>query len=92
MSAEGTAHGFKMPTNGDIEVPLPLPYSLDEADGMFAASCDTAAVDVEELLFVVDDTDCTLIGVSTGKFVVPAAVVVPPPPPLVPPAGVTPLA
>ena len=69
LSVEGTAHGFRMPTKGDIEVPAPFPYSLDDADGMFAASADTAEVDVEEVLFVVEETELTFIGASTGKFV-----------------------
>jgi hypothetical protein len=82
-----------MPTNGDIDVPPPLPYSLDAADGIFPASAETDAVELDELLFAVDDTALTFTGVSTGKFVVPPEiVVVPPPPPLSPVAGVTPAA
>jgi hypothetical protein len=54
------------PVNGDSDVPLPVPYSLEDADGRFAASSDTDSVLVDELLFVVDDTELTLTGESIG--------------------------
>jgi hypothetical protein len=52
--------------NGESDVPLPVPYSLEAADGRFAASSDAVSVVVVELLFVVDATELTLTGVSIG--------------------------
>ncbi len=54
--------------NGDRDVPLPVPYSLDEADGRVAASSDAVSAVVVELLFVVDDTEPAVTDVSTGRL------------------------
>ena len=67
LSDDGTAHGYSGPTNGESDVPLPVPYSLDDADGMLSASCEAVAAVVPVLLFVVDDTELTFTEVSTGS-------------------------
>jgi hypothetical protein len=59
LSAEGTAHGLRLPRYGESEVPLPLPYSLDAADGTFAASDEVVAGDVTPALLVVEATELT---------------------------------
>jgi hypothetical protein len=59
-----------LPTKGDIEVPEPVPYSLDEAEGSVAASSEAASAVVEAPLFADDDTELTLTGVSIGKLAV----------------------
>jgi hypothetical protein len=53
-----------MPRNGDIDVPLPLPYSLDDADGNVDASDEVVAGDVVEALLDDDATELTCTGVS----------------------------
>jgi len=57
-----------MPTNGESDVPAPVPYSLDDAEGRFAASCETVDGDVDVLLFVFDETELTFTDVSSGTF------------------------
>ncbi len=57
------------PANGESDVPLPVPYSLDEADGIVAASCDAVAA-VVALEFALEDTELTLTGVSIGSVFV----------------------
>ncbi len=49
-------------------MPAPVPYSLDDAEGMFEASCEIVPGDVDELLLVVDETELTLTDVSIGRF------------------------
>jgi hypothetical protein len=56
-----------MPVNGDIEVPAPVPYSLDDADGIVAASWEAVAAVVEALPLELEVTELTLTGVSIGK-------------------------
>jgi hypothetical protein len=48
-----------MPRNGDIDVPPPLPYSLDEAEGIVDASDEVVAGEVVDALFDVDATELT---------------------------------
>jgi hypothetical protein len=65
LSAEGTPQGSIVPRNGESDVPLPVPYSLDDAEGSVAASCDAVVADVAAA-FDVDETELTSTGVSTG--------------------------
>lgn len=59
--------------NGESDVPPPVPYSLDVADGMVAASCDAVSAVVVEVEVLEELTDPTLTAVSTGSDALPLA-------------------
>jgi hypothetical protein len=48
-----------MPRYGESDVPLPLPYSLDDAEGTFEASDELVSGDVAPALLVVEATELT---------------------------------
>ena len=80
LSDEGTAHGLRLPRYGESDVPLPLPYSLDDAEGMVEASDEVVAGEVVVAPLVVEATELTCTGVSTPTLALalwpPASVVV----------------
>jgi hypothetical protein len=74
LSALGTAQGGKVPTYGNVEVPLPLPYAVELTDGWTGAPGAVLVALVEVIV-------CGVTGVSTGtlalEFDAAALVVVP---------------
>jgi hypothetical protein len=71
LSALGTAHSASAPTNGDVAIPLPLPYALELTEGIAAALLLAAAA------AEFDDDICGVTGESTGTLAAALSVAAP---------------
>lgn len=70
LSTLGTAQLCRVPTKGDVAVPLPLPYELELTVGTTPLAADV-------LVVAADATVCGVTGWSTGVLAAPLVVAEP---------------